>query len=355
MTTSDLQTALRRALTTLASSLPSNGGLPPSPIDELSTPEERLADRLVRRLALRPPIDVEKLASSFATITDKSFPSDIDGLCLDLKLPGKRPKIWLSRSLGRVRRRFTLAHEVGHIVIPWHTGSIADELDAPRTVARSRYRQMEAEANRFAAELLMPTSWVRDLAARADHVSAMMHAIVHVADVSFPAALYRVEKLGPPGFVGAVVRDGVVVWSGRTKGTYSLPPPVGTLFESIDMPVAAEPEVISNDETRYYWWQMRHSVGAPDEPGAPWRDILERMLATIPLDHRFRTRQRVNAIVGLAIGKAPRGTPVEDVYRRALEASQNRSDRDRWVANVMGHPEYKDYLLGRAYERQNSS
>lgn len=351
MTTSDLRSGLRRALTTLESSLRSGAGLPPSPIGDLLTPEERLAARLIHRLALHPPIDVQKLAATFASVTEKSFPLDIDGLCLDLKVPGKRPKIWVSKALGRVRRRFTLAHEIGHIVIPWHTGSIVDELEAPRTGARGMYRQMEAEANRFAAELLMPTGWVKDLAARADHVSGVMHTIVRVADVSFPAALFRAEKLGQPGYVGAEVRNGIVVWSGKTRGTSSLPPPKGSLLAAIDMPAAFEPEVISNEGADYYWWEIREVVDAPYEPTVPWREILERMLTVLPPEHRSRTRSRVNAVIGYAIGKTPRGAPVGDIYRRGLEASQNRTDRDKWLAAVIGHPEYKDYVLARAYER----
>lgn len=339
---------------TLESSLHSSGGLQPNPTDDLATAEERLAARLVRRLSLRPPIDVLRLAASFASVTEKTFPLNIDGLCLDLKMPGKRPKIWLSKGLGHVRRRFTLAHEIGHIVIPWHTGSIVDDLEAPRTGARGLYRQMEAEANRFAAELLMPSVWVSQLADRAEHVAGLMHSIVHVADVSFPAALYRVEKLGPPGYVGAEIRDGIVVWSGRTKRTWSLPPSVGATLESISMPAAFEPEMLSNDRSQYYWWKMRETMDAPNEPNAPWRQILEDILITLPFDHRFKTRSRINAIIGYAIGQVPKGAPVGDIYRRGLEASHNRSDRDQWVAAVVAHPYYNDYVLGRAYERANA-
>ena len=354
MTTSDLRSGLRRALMTLEKSLHSNDGLPPSPIDDLNTPEERLASRLVERLQLRPAVDVLEIASSLATVTLKDFPQEIDGLCLDLKQPGKRPKIWLSKRLGRIRRRFTLAHEIGHIIIPWHTGSIVDDLEAPRSTARGLYRQMEAEANRFAAELLMPSSWVRGLSERAEHAADVMHTIVRRAEVSFPAALFRVEKLGPPGYVAAEIRDRVIVWSGRTKGTWSIAPQVGTRLDVLDMPVAHEPRVISNEDSRYFWWKMREEVDAPELPAGPWRDILEGILHSIPVEHRHLTRQRVNAIIGYAIGVVPKGTSVEQIYRRGLEASQNRSDRDRWLAAVIRHPEFKDYVLARAYDRSKS-
>ena len=148
---------------TLERSLHSNAGLPLSPTDSPATPEERIAARLINRLGLVPRIDVAKIASSLATVTEKRFPYQIDGVSLDLKVIGKRPKIWVSRDNGHVRRRFTLAHEIGHILIPWHTGGIIDDLDEPRSRGRGQYRQMEAEANRFAAELLMPTAWVKGL------------------------------------------------------------------------------------------------------------------------------------------------------------------------------------------------
>ncbi len=335
----------------LEKSLHSDGGLPLNPIANLGTPEEQLAARLIQRLAVSPPIDVHKIASSLASVTEKAFPIEIDGLCLDLKALGKRPKIWVSKSLGRVRRRFTLAHEIGHILIPWHMGSIVDDLEAPHSGARGAYRQMEAEANRFAAELLMPAAWVSELSNRAEHIVDLMHTIVRVADVSYPAGLFRVQKFGPPGYVGAEVRDEFVVWSGRTKGTWSRPPAVGMHIGEVDMPVADEPRVLSADRSEYFWWRMREEVDAPSEPAAPWRESLEEVLLAIPAQERVRTRARLNAIIGFAIGKEPKGSSVRKIYRRGLEASQNRSDRDPWVAAAISHPSFRKYVLGRAHER----
>jgi Zn-dependent peptidase ImmA (M78 family) len=313
-----------------------------------------MAARLVKRLALEPRVDVDKIAKSLATVREKSFPIEIDGLCLDIKVPGLRPKIWLSNRLGPVRRRFTLAHEIGHIIIPWHAGSIVDDLEAPRTGARGKYREMEAEANRFAAELLMPTEWVVRTAERAEHASALMHTIVHVADVSYPAAMIRVQKLGPSGYVGAEVKDGLVVWSGRTRGTRMRPPEVGTFFDEIEMPAALEPESLFNGVSQYVWWKIRDEVEAPPPPVAPWREILDAILLAIPAEHREKTRNRANAVVGYAIGKLPKGAKVEHIYQRALENCENRSDRDLWLATVIAHPDFSQYLLARAHERAAS-
>lgn len=351
MTTYDVGSASRRALMTLASSLPSAAGLKPNPIDEIDTPEERLAARMVRRFALEPPVDVERVAAALATVSVKRFPIAIDGLCLDLKISGKRPKIWLSQELGPIRRRFTLAHEIGHIVIPWHTGSIVDDLEAPRTIERGRYREMEAEANRFAAELLMPTAWVKGTSSRSNHASSLMNTIVQVADVSFPAAQFRVQKLGPPGYVGAEVRNDIVVWSARTKGTRAKPPPIGSAIADFDARLFEAPRALTNISSRYLWWKVRDEIAAPPSPSAPWREILENILLSIPEEERDVTRSRVNAVVGYAIGRLPKGTEVDRIYQRGLEACENRTDRDRWLRAVFAHPNFSAYLLARCYDR----
>src|SRR4051812_4606927 len=109
MTTYEFKSGLRLALMKLESSLSSRGGSPHNQIVDLRYPEERMAARLVERLQLTPPVGVEDLCRSFAELSFKNFPTDIDGICLDLKVPGKRPKVWVSRSTTGVRRRFTLA------------------------------------------------------------------------------------------------------------------------------------------------------------------------------------------------------------------------------------------------------
>lgn len=66
------------------------------------------------------------------------------------------------------RRRFSIGHELGHFLIPTHrpregeqfTCSHAD-LQLADTKEKDRHRRIEAEANRFAAHLLMPPKRIR--------------------------------------------------------------------------------------------------------------------------------------------------------------------------------------------------
>ena len=56
------------------------------------------------------------------------------------------------------RRRFTVAHELGHYLKhKEYLDSKKEILERSDTIYTESERQMEAEANRFAAELLMPT------------------------------------------------------------------------------------------------------------------------------------------------------------------------------------------------------
>ena len=79
-------------------------------------------------------------------------------------LPARR-EIWLNgreaeESPGR--RRFTLAHELGHWVCQVQEGKTAPVYCRPVDVTEAADRALEREANVFAAELLMPEELVRE-------------------------------------------------------------------------------------------------------------------------------------------------------------------------------------------------
>lgn len=66
------------------------------------------------------------------------------------------------------RRRFSIAHELGHFLIPTHKGHAGDgfscsiaDLRVGDTREHDRRLRIEAEANRFAAHLLMPPARIR--------------------------------------------------------------------------------------------------------------------------------------------------------------------------------------------------
>mgnify|MGYP000846699600 FL=1 len=76
--------------------------------------------------------------------------------------------IVLAKGQKPERRRFSIAHELGHFLIPTHKGhseggfacSLGD-LRVEDTREHDRRQRIEAEANRFAAHLLMPPTRIR--------------------------------------------------------------------------------------------------------------------------------------------------------------------------------------------------
>lgn len=76
--------------------------------------------------------------------------------------------ILLAKGRRRERERFSIAHELGHFLIETHRpvpgqplSCALHDLSHTDTKAADRHKRIEAEANRFAAALLMPAAKVR--------------------------------------------------------------------------------------------------------------------------------------------------------------------------------------------------
>jgi Zn-dependent peptidase ImmA (M78 family) len=322
-------------------------------LTDLATKEERFAHRFSEVRGLVPRIDVLALAREVASVEEKLFPREIniDGLCLDLKSPGLRPRIWVNIRSGYHRKRFTLAHELGHVVIPWHLGNIVDDLSAGTGSSETGYRKLEAEANRFATELLMPRAWAERICHTSDHMRGAMISISTIADVSLHAAALRVTQVGPAGFIVSSVQDDRIAWSEKTKGTHSALPRNGTLIAEVDMPAFYPPEIYGPASAQFFWWKTRDAVEVPPRPDGTWREVLEYILLSVPEDDRQSARQAINAIVGYRIGRFPPGTDAGVLYQAVLAALQNRSDRAKHLPTISKHPSFHNYLLLRIYER----
>lgn len=84
----------------------------------------------------------------YAIIIYKSIPVDgVDGVCLNLKTADKTPTVIVNADSARTRQKFTLAHELGHIIIPWHLGTFIDKVDESNGTSNTEYWVIEREAN----------------------------------------------------------------------------------------------------------------------------------------------------------------------------------------------------------------
>ena len=133
------------------------GSVAPS-VPKPDTPASRVASRLVTRLGLVPPIDIASVAGQYAQVERVSaLPAGADAVTTSLKVAGVKPTILHSGSVSSNRTRFTLAHELGHIVLPWHIGVIVSHAQFGVVYPSGAYGEMEKEANQFAAEFLAPS------------------------------------------------------------------------------------------------------------------------------------------------------------------------------------------------------
>lgn len=318
-------------------------------------PEEAMAQRFQELYGLTPPVDVLTVAKKLARVRFLDFPAWInaDGITQNLKHPLKRTTILLNQSVAHHRRRFTIAHEIGHIIIPWHIGDIVDDLSAADERSNSRYRRMEAEANRFAAELLMPRNWVTNITSRVEHLRGAIITIAQVADVSLAAASLRAMQFGPPGYVIAHTRDGTISLIGQTAGTNASLPTVGDSIDKVQLSAFEPAEVYANGNAVTYIWKELSYLPSPELAHDNWRAVLAEMLEVIPLERRKSAHTQINAIVGYRLGKHSKGSDPDAVYRDLVKAFEHRTDRNEDVVALRNHSLFEQYLLGRIIERAN--
>ncbi len=166
--------------------------------------EHRADQLLAERGIARPPVPVERVAKEIgANVVFEPFEGEISGMLYQEESHGA-PVIVINSLNARVRQRFTVAHEIGHLLL--HNKSIY--VDRPLSVKfRDEHSSLaideeEMEANRFAASLLMPRSWlIREVdlqLARHQDITedALIASLAEIYGVSRQAMEYRLGNIG---------------------------------------------------------------------------------------------------------------------------------------------------------------
>lgn len=139
--------------------------VPPRSWDEIGAIADRL--RIQFSLSNEPEFPVmeflemvldQRLGSVELQIRDQREMGDYEGLTHpDGDFIILREDVYRDAWLGDGRARFTVAHELGHLIM--HTRIPMARATPKRKVAP--FRLSEAQANQFAAELLMPRTFMR--------------------------------------------------------------------------------------------------------------------------------------------------------------------------------------------------
>ncbi len=152
----------------------------------------------------KPPVPVERLARRFgAEVRFEPLDGDLSGM---LFREGDRAIVGVNALHPKSRQRFTIAHELGHLQLHDHSGI---HIDHKFPVARLRDERSsqaidpeEIQANRFAAELLMPAAMLEaDLDGLTDDTvdyddDELVRQLAGRYQVSTQAMAFRLVNLG---------------------------------------------------------------------------------------------------------------------------------------------------------------
>jgi IrrE N-terminal-like domain len=154
-------------------------------------------------LDLRPPVDVEALLERVADVEYCDWDFECDGLVVGLATA--RPKAFIREGVPPRRRRFTVAHELGHVQLIWHldsvfcTSSEGSAVPGVRPPGGSFFQ--EQEADRFASGILLPRRFLTAIPNAYDRpVPEMLNDLAR-ANVSAFAGLLALKEVLLPGYV----------------------------------------------------------------------------------------------------------------------------------------------------------
>jgi len=168
--------------------------------------------RLIRRIVedlleqagvTAAPVPVERIAKQAgAQVAYESADDNLSGFLYRAAGKGKRPIIGINDEHNPRRQRFSIAHELGHLIL--HTGDPlhVDRGNALQIKLRSEASSTgtdpdEKEANAFAAELLMPQKFVeRDLEDLDALDDDALQVLAEKYEVSQQAMAFRLANLG---------------------------------------------------------------------------------------------------------------------------------------------------------------
>lgn len=159
--------------------------------------------------------DLDALAEQLGVRVDKvELAPEVDGF---VQLDCGSEVITINEKPARnflPRKRFTLAHEIGHVVIPWHTGTTACVTDNPSvTIDQKRLiDSQEQEANVFASELLIPSDWLGKQMREFEKLDVVLEAVRRKTGASVLACLYSMEQVLPEGQVICVTSPAMKGW-----------------------------------------------------------------------------------------------------------------------------------------------
>jgi Zn-dependent peptidase ImmA (M78 family) len=160
------------------------------------------------------PVRIDLIAKRHAHVVQKQLPPDVSGMLVPLVAETSKHRwaIVVNQENAEVRQRFTIAHELGHLLLHRYTTPHADAGYKVRfrdKASSAGSVREEIEANQFAAELLMPEDLILSHLVKVgfDYASpetetATVRKLIRIAkkfEVSIQALSFRIANLAHSG------------------------------------------------------------------------------------------------------------------------------------------------------------
>ena len=173
------------------------------------------ATALLERLGIAEPPDVFHITRALSVDVEERDVASFDGALVRVK--GAALGIIAVRASIResARKRFTVAHELGHLLLPGHEHSTVCSAERIENWARD-LPAPEVEANRFAGELLVPSTIALKKFGTPKPSFTAIEDIAHAFRTSLTASAYRFCELTPYAVAVVWSSGGVVRWFKRS-------------------------------------------------------------------------------------------------------------------------------------------
>ena len=310
------------------------------------------ADSAIDRIAIATygsagiPVPAEELLRSRLRVDQVEWPFAVDALMIWHQGTPSRVLIKSRPAAYERRVRMTFAHELGHVVIPWHVGYGAESCDSDVVdrVGGDYVRTQEGEARNFAGRLLIPFTELKRAAAGRGLQDFFDD--LDRFEASAWATAMRLTQVLRPGFVlTGNFRDPSTVDLLRSRGTRSM-----SVAEASSAAVDHGQFNVGGKVVDWYKFADTETFRRSTDQRRPSEIVRSILMDVFPdADEPIRTKmfQSVQGVLGSALGDGAFES-ADSLLRMARQRVNTKVDRA-----VREHPDWDAYILKTVENRAN--